>query len=81
MLFFLIKKGNIFKYFSLDKTLIIYVYICIGSEARFSIRPTEDKFLLDSDAYIWDTRQIKGYMVYYFGITMIFLNLGADYLK
>ena len=25
--------------------------------------------------------QIKGYIVYYFGITVFFLNLGADYLK
>ena len=24
--------------------------------------------------------QIKGYIVYYFGITVFFLNLGADYL-
>ena len=31
------------------------------------------QFLLDSDAYIWD--------LHYFGITMFFLNLGADYLK
>ena len=37
--------------------------------------------LSDSDVYIWDAMQIKGYIVYYFGITMFFLNLGADYLK
>ena len=37
--------------------------------------------LSDSDAYIWDTMQIKGYIVYYFGINVFFLNLGADYLK
>ena len=46
MLLFLLKKGNIFKYFSLGKTLIIHIYICIGSEARFPVRPTEDAVLI-----------------------------------
>ena len=37
--------------------------------------------LSDSDAYIGDTMPSKGYIVYYFAITVFFLNLGADCLK